>query len=84
MARGHQKEQAKQKNLEKQQKLQKAGSQLEAQKVGLKISCKLCLVYTIALIMVVLEEINAVDDNSWSRSYAYFISLMVLIKLWLS
>ncbi|CAD7926698.1 unnamed protein product [Amoebophrya sp. A25] len=43
MARGHQAQQAKEKNAKEAAKKAKSGSQLTAQKVGLKISCKLCL-----------------------------------------
>jgi uncharacterized protein with FMN-binding domain len=43
MARGAQKQQAQQKNAEKKAKDAKSGSQKDAQKAGLKVTCKVCM-----------------------------------------
>jgi len=43
MARGHQKEAAQAKALKKSQDSKKGGSQKDAQKEGLKLSCKVCM-----------------------------------------
>lgn len=89
MARGHQAQQAKEKNAAKMAAAKKSGTQLDAQKAGLKMSCKVCMVSTyfftykicFLFLVVVVVRPRTLPFYRYTASATISISYVLMVLL---